>query len=247
MHHLRLFRLLAAALCSALFFNSSLFAETLNGVPVEALARSTVKLPDRTITYIRIQPPALPSPPPAPPAPAQSETAEDRLAELRLAAKPYVNLAVTATTFVGTPTVTELTWTRDNGRRFLAYSNVNFTHLTQLSHLETDTRVYGWFPFVYNGDPADLPAGVREALVAQGPEAQYLFEGSTADATEAESTLQALDYLHAYYQLNQKALIPDTARRQAAAVEQARLAKIKAAQPKDQTIYFWEIEKPAAR
>lgn len=227
---------------------SAASGETLNGVPVQVLARSTVKLPDRVVTFIRIRPPAFP-PRPAAPAPDSSEpSAEEVLAELRLAAKQHVTLSMTAVTYAGSPIITELSWTRQtDGRRFVAYSSADFTHLTQLRDIETPSTVYSWFPFVSEADPTELPSGIREALTVNGPEVEYLFEGSEADATAEDSTLQALDYLHAYYQLNKATLIADTARREAEAAERARQAAIQAALPKDETIYFWKNENPSAR
>lgn len=223
-------------------------AETINGASVEVLGRSTVKLPDRTVTYIRIRPPALPAPLPAPrPAPAEP-TAEELATEARLAAKEHKMLSLNALTYAGNPFVTELSWTRaSDGRRFVAYSNVPFIHLTQLSQIETATTVYQWFPFVSEADPGTLPAGVREALASGGAEPQYLFEGDENDATAEESTLQALDFLHAHFELNKDALIAATAQRQAEAEARERQAALDAAKPKQQTIYFWKNENPTAQ
>jgi len=181
-------------------------AETLNGVPVEVLGRSTVKLPDRRVTYIKIRPPAIPAQSVTPPLPpAAKPSPEEVLAELRREAKPQIQLGIGATVYAGSPTVTELSWQLPDGRRFRAFSSVDFHHLTQLGHLETETTVYGWFPFFYNGDSADLPSGVREALTANSSDPQYLFEGTEADAVASKSTLQALDYLHVYFELNKTA------------------------------------------
>jgi hypothetical protein len=239
-------RILAALIPAVLASQAP--AETLNGVSVEVLARSTVQLPGGTVTFIRIRPPSLPTPPPAPQSAAIEPTAGELLTEARLAAKEHRTLSISAVTYQGSPIITELAWTRQaDGRRFVAYSNVDFTHLTQLRDIETENVVYNWFPFVSAGEPAEIPAGVREALAVNGADPQYLFEGDEADAVAEASTLQALDFLIAYYQINKATLIAETARRKAEAEERERLAAVEAAKPKNETIYFWKNPNPTAR
>lgn len=227
---------------------SQTFGETLNGLPVDVLARGTVKLPDRVLTLIRIRPPAIPALPAPPPSPVPTEpSAEDKLAALRREAKLQIQLTMEATIYAGSPAITELAWSTPEGRRFRAYCSIDFTHLSQLFALETETAVYDWFPFLTDGDPASVPAGVREALLANGSGPQYLFEGNEADASANESTLQAIEYLVAYYELHKTELIAATALRKAAALELERQEAIKAAQPKEQTLYFWKNEPPVNR
>jgi hypothetical protein len=239
-------RILAAFAIAALASQTS--AETLNGLPVEVLARSTVKLPDRVLTLVRIRPPAIPVLPAPSPSPVPAEpSAEEKLSALRREAKLQIQLSMEATIYAGSPTITELTWSTPEGRRFRAYCSIDFTHLSQLYFVETASAVYDWFPFLTDGDPASIPAGVREALLGNGSGAHYLFEGNEADAAANESTLQAIEYLVAYFELHKTELIAATALRNAAAIEQQRLDAIKAAQPKDQTLYFWKNETPMTR
>jgi hypothetical protein len=243
--HLRSAHILIALALATPFSQTS--ADSLQGVSVDVISRSTIQLADRTVTYIRIRPPALPIlTSPATISTPMESGAEDRLAELRQAAKPRINIGLGVTVYEGDPVITELTWSAKDGRSFRAFSSVDFTHLSQITELETDSTIYGFFPYFGAGVPSELPNGMREALTANRAQPHYLFEGNEADATAAESTLHALDYLHAYFELNRSELITATAQRKADAAERARLAAIKAAQPKNQTIYFWKNETPPA-
>lgn len=204
------------------------------------IARETVTLPGGSVTFLRIRPPALPAPPPAPP--PRAATAAELLEEARLAAKPHRVLALSTVVCAGSPAITELSWTRPaDGRRFVAYGNVDFTHLGQLHSFETADAVYQWFPFVSEGEPGQIPADIRQTLAASGPEPLYLFAGTEADALAEADTLAALDHLHAYYQLHAAELIADTARRRAESAERERQAAIEAAKPRHETVHFWKL------
>ena len=250
--HLRL----ACALGTFASFQTTTLAatETLNGVPVEVLSRSITVLPNGSITFVRIRPPTFAPAPPPPVRIAPEPTAEELVAEARRAAKEQRTIGLTAITYAGTPVVTELSWTRqEDGRRFVAYSPVDFTHLTQLQEIETSSAVYLYFPFVSPGDPAQLAPGVREALAATAStEADadsppsYLFLGDEAEVAAEANTLELLDTLHAIWHLRSAELIADTARREAEAAERERQTAIEAARPKHHTIYFWKIERPPA-
>ncbi len=217
-------------------------AESLDGVPVEILARRQVVLAGRTLVYLRIRPPALPAvaQTPAPVVPSE----EEREAEARRDAKVQVSLGLAARVYAGTPIVTELFWTGTDGRVFRAFSNVDFSHLTQFVQWETATTIYDWMPCVSDGDPAALPEGVRSALAAAGSGATYLFEGGEAEAQAEAGALEGLDYLLAYYQMHEAALVAATALREAEAAEQARRAALAATQPRTETVFFWKIENP---
>ncbi len=225
--------------------------ETLNGVPVVVLSRSTTVTPNGSLTFVRIRPPALPPPPPPPVRTAPEPTAEELAIEARRAAKEQRTIGLTAIIYAGTPTVTELSWTRQSdGRRFVAYSPVDFTHLTQLQDIETSSAVYLYFPFVSPGDPAELAPGVREALVATAADTNadsppgYLFVGDEADVGAEAPTLELLDTLHAIWHLRAAELTALTARLKADAAERERQAAIEAARPKHEKIYFWKIDTP---
>ena len=146
-----------------------------------------------------------------------------------------------AIVYPGAPTVTELSWNLPDGRSFRAFSSVDFTHLSQITELETTTTIYGWGILVSDGDPAELPVGVREALSA-APGVQYLFEGTEEDAQANESMLQGLDHLLAYYQLHEAALVAATASRKAEATEREHQAAEAAARPRHEKIYFWKVQ-----
>ncbi len=242
--------LVPLAFAAGLISPSVAFAETLNGIPVEVLSRHTVPQPNGSVTFIRIRPPALPAPPPSPVRTTLEPTPEELATEARRAAKEQRTIGLTAITYAGTPTVTELSWTRqDDGRRFVAYSPVDFTHLTQLQDIETSSAVYLYFPFVSPGDPAELAPGVREALSAaasadtdaDSPPA-YLFVGDESDAAAETNTLELLDTLHAIWHLRAAELTALTARLKADAAERERQAAVEAARPKHEKIYFWKIE-----
>ena len=222
----------------------SAFAESLDGVSVEVVARRTAVLADRTVVYLCIRPPRLPAavPPAAPP--TETPGAEALQAEALRAAKTQVDLGLSAVVYAGSPAVTELSWTRPDGHVCRAYSNVDFTHLADLAELETETTLYHWVPLITEGDPAALPGDVRAALAEAGAAAHYLFEGDEAEAQAEAATLQGIDHLHAYFQLHQTELLAATARRQAEAAEQARRAALTVAQPKTETLFFWKIENP---
>ncbi len=86
-----------------------------------------------------------------PPTPApRPVTPEEQAVSDRMEEKVYAMLNVRATVYLGDKTpVTELRWRNEAGAlEYVAFSNVDFRYLTQLSTLETETTVYSWFPFV---------------------------------------------------------------------------------------------------
>lgn len=109
-----------------------LAADALDGIPVTVLSRSTVTEGERTVTYVRIRPPALPPRPVPTRAPAGEPSAADLTEWARLEAKPHLNLALSAVVHIGPPVVTELRW-RSAGREWVAWSNVDFRLLSQLT------------------------------------------------------------------------------------------------------------------
>lgn len=211
------------------------------------LNRKTVHLGTHQVTYIRITPPQLPRLPVQPAPPPRELTPEDQAAEDARAAKTYEQLSFTCMVYVGSPTVTELTWWHE-GKRHRAWSNVDFRHLTQLGHLETETHVFSWFPFVSDAAVADIPVAERPAelslFTAADPAPTYFFEGSEEEMAEVAGTLRGLDYLHAYYQLHREQLAADHAKRmQEAALYEARAAELAKNPPKppDTVIHFWKV------
>ncbi len=234
-------------LASLLAAPSLLAADALDGIPVTVLSRSTVTEGERTITYVRIRPPALPPRPVPAPAPAGEPSAADLAEWARLEAKPRITLAISATVHLRPPVVTELRW-RSAGREWVAWSNVDFRLLSQLADWETEAAVYNWFAFMSEVGPEDdeRPAELGLAPASEQTPAEYVVEGTPAEVAAAEAELTPLDYLHAFHDVNRAELLAAQAAREAAAAEAARQAALAPPKPKDQTIYFWKIETPAA-
>ena len=127
------------------------------------ISRREVTVGDHKMTLIRVRPPVLDKapPPPAPPAP----TPEQQATEERMAKKACASLNLTATVYLGKPTITELRWRDETGEKeYGAWSNADFRYLTQLPYLETPTTVYQWFPFVDAYTVADFPAGEKSPI-----------------------------------------------------------------------------------
>lgn len=211
------------------------------------LSRKVVDLGTHKITYIRVTPPRIPQSPAAP-IPAPAPLSPEQVARYeRRAVKVHATLSVTGIVYVGTPgvpTVTELSWSDEAGRRFRCWSNADFRLLTQLNDIETETHVFMWFPFISEiplseVPPADRPAGLS-LFTAADTAPEYFFEGTDADMAAAASTLAGLDYLHALYEINRAQLAQDYARRVAEAKEQAEALAKNPPKPADSVIHFWK-------
>lgn len=244
-----------AACVYTLAFAPLCFAEGIADAPAALasateLARKVVDLGTHKITYVRITPPALPSLPVQPLIPAAAPSAEELAAQELRAAKAHGNLTVTGVVYVGSPTVTELTWTNDDGQSFRAWSNVDFRLLTQLRDIETENHVFMWFPFISEASveeipPESRPAGLSLFTVTDiAPE--YFFEGTDEDMGKAAVTLAGLDYLHAYFQLNRARLAEDYTRRMAEAAAREEELKRNPPKPVDTVIHFWKNPAPAS-
>lgn len=222
-------------------------ADAIDGIPVTVLSRSTVNEGERTITYVRIRPPALPPRPAPAPVPSVAPSAAELAEWARQEAKPRIMLGVSATVHLRPPVVTELRW-RSAGREWVAWSNVDFRLLSQLTDWETETAFYFWFPFLSEVGPEDdeRPADLGLAPASEQTPAEYVVEGTAAEVAAAEADLAPLDYLHAYHDVNRADLLVAQAAREAAAAEAERKAALALPKPKEQTIYFWKIKTPAA-
>lgn len=216
------------------------------------LARKVVNLGTHKVTYIRITPPRLPALPVPPPTPVAQPTPEQIAAEEARAAKTYEQLSVSVTVYPATattPTVSDLSWWHE-GKRYQAWSNVDFRLLTQITQVETATHIFSWFPFVGEDSIEGLPASSRPAgfslFKKADTDAQYYFEGNEEDMATVAGTLAGLDYFHAYYQLNRERLATEYAQRMAdAAAQEAELAK-NPPKPVDTVIHFWKNSAPAS-
>jgi hypothetical protein len=190
-------------------------AETAASYPYSELSRKTINLHDHKITLIKVRPPALPKAPKITPTLPRELTKEEQAAAEQWVKKEYANLSVSATVYLdGNQPVTELRWRDDTGTlSFVAYSNVDFRYLTQLSSLETDTTVYSWFPFVDECHLKDWPSNLKypipQGLTFSATEAEYFVDAQAKTLKDQETTLAGLDYLHAYYQINHAKLKAD--------------------------------------
>jgi hypothetical protein len=241
----------AIALSTALAQERPIEAPPTSLTTQPALARKEVDLGTHKVTYIRIVPPrlpVLPSPTSATPA-TSTPTAEEKAAEALRAAKTPSELSLSVTVYVGTPTVTELTWW-DDGRRFRAWSNADFRLLTRLHYLETAAHVFFWTPLVTEGSVEEIASENRPTgqflFTASDTTPEFYFEGTEEDLPTVATTLIGLDYLHAYYQIHRQTLAADYARDVAEA--EARAQELVRNPPKsaDTTIYFWKMPTPSA-
>lgn len=190
--------------------------EQLADRPVSVLSRTITTIPGGTVSYLRIRPPLLPARPPAPvPEPAAPISPERLAAMERAEAKPYVSLALTATVYTradGSAALTELRW-HDADRSYRAWSGADWRLLSQLSHIETETHRFFYFPFIdaiplSELPPGQPPAGLALLPAASAPDAlpEYYLEGAPADAAATEPVLSLLDWLHAHVHLHRAEL-----------------------------------------
>lgn len=226
-------------------------ALTEDAVPVQPIAfveispRKVVNLGDHTATLVRVRRPNLTKIVASPPPPPRELTAEEEARHLELEKKTYVTLGITATVYLnGDETVTELRWRNEEtgNLEYVAYSNADFRYLTQLHHLESDTAVYSWFPFVsdYNladwkgDDKPQLPRG----LGLSSTEIEYVVDRRALDGSQ-ETTLAGLDYIHAYYELHKAKLKLAYEQRMEAEAERARELRENPPKPQNIVIRFW--------
>ncbi len=236
-------RTLASALLLAFLPNlpTTLAAETetLNGLPVEVLARSTVEVGGRTTTFVRIRPPALPASPASTSEPAPEPDAAALAEEARLATKACVGWQPAVVVHLRPPVVSELR-IEVAGRPVTVWSNVDFRVLASVCQWESASTVYVGFPIVTEVGPED---DVRPADLNLSPgSAEYVVEATAADLAGHETDLAPLDAILAYHDLHREALVAEQARREALAAELDRQAAEAAAKPRHEKIYFWKVQ-----
>ena len=184
------------------------------------LSRRVEIVDGKELILIRARPPergVAPAPAPSPVS-APSPSVAERLEELRLEAKKQTSFSVAATVYAGPPALTELRW-RAAGRDWLAYCNVDFHALTQLSQIETADTVYQWFPFVSDGDAESRPR--PPGLVFSGLEAEYVVYASRAEWEAAPEAFAALDRALSLYEERRAELDTALALRRAEAARRA--------------------------
>lgn len=236
-------RILRLAPCASVLAVLALTVGSLAQIPpatTAELSRRVEVVDGKTIIVIRARPPArLPAPPPAPAVSAPPSAAE-RLEQRRLAARKHASITVVATVFAGPPALTELRWTAA-GREWLAFSNVDFRALTQLSSLEIGDTVWQWFPFVTDGDAESRPR--PPGLSFSGLEAEYVVYASQAEWEAAPEAFTVLDWLMSYYEDNRIALDSALAIRRA---EAARRAAEPPPPPKPHVVRYYAPDQASA-
>lgn len=231
--------------CASLLLASPAAAQTSTTgakLKFDVLARKVENHGDHTVTFVRVKPPILPHA--HAPAPRPEPTVEEQATAARRATKSYETITVTANVYVGTRTVTELSW-QEEGVTYRALSNIDFRLLTQLTDIETKGAVFLWFPFVCavdNEAPTNVSTDGLKHLSAE--HADYVLLGSNNDSKTAPKGLDLLDYLHAYAQLNGPKLRSDLVKREAD--ELAAEEKRRKAPPPSPVITFW-LETEAKR
>jgi hypothetical protein len=202
----------------------------------EELSRKVENHGDHTVTFVLVKPTKLP-PAPSPAAPREP-TVEEKTAAERRANKAYETVTISATVYVGSRTVTVLSWQDDLGGTNRALSNVDFRLLTQLADIETKDTVYSWVSFIgaVDGEPPDSvsAADLKKLSLKQS---DYLLLGSAKDRHAAAKGLELLDHLHAYAQLNEEKLKRDFVLREAAVKEAED--KRRNTPPANPVITFW--------
>ena len=211
------------------------------------VTRKAFNLGDHKFTLIRVRKPNLPLLP-APSAPPPL-TADQQATAARLSKKAYAELNLTATVYLGTPTVTELRWRDDTGTtEYRAWSNADFRTLAQLPFIETTDTVYQLQPLmlVLAYAPSDFPAGqkppIPDGLNLSTTEAEYVVDSSGKDWASQETTLAGLDYLHAYYQVNYADLKAAYEKAQTASDAQEKALREHPPVKPDTTLRFWPIQ-----
>jgi len=230
--------------CNALAVASPVSDSTSAPVQFSEIARKEITIGDHKMTLIEVRPPVLPKAPP-PPAPPPL-TADQQATADRLAQKACASLSLTATVYIGKPTVTELRWRDETGTtEYRAWSNADFRYLAQLPRIETETAVYELTPFLFLQAyaPSDFPPGqkppIPKGLNLSATDTDYVIDASAKDLAGQETTLAGLDYLHAYYQFHYVDLKAAYERAQVAGDAQEKQLRLHPPKAPDTTIRFW--------
>jgi|GEM_PF-2035666 len=173
------------------------------------IGRTVIDHGDHRTIIIEMVPGApVPPPPPRPPEPVQPpDVLRVDLADLEN--KPRHALFWSIAVYPGPCSV--IYGTTADHRPWHAVSNIDFRLFRQVSTFATARAAYDWFPALADGE-ADAPE--RQTLAAAGLDAgpaAYRLDpaGRSADV------IDALDYLHAFYDANHAALLAETTRIQA--------------------------------
>jgi hypothetical protein len=200
---------------------------------------------DRTLTYVEVAPPAIFAAKPA--ASARAALAPSAVLTRESApAKRYVELVYTATVYLDTPVLTELRWQHE-GVDYVAFSNVDFRHLSGLFSLETDTTEFGFMPFVTSDMRQDV-SNEEQARLRSLPRppmngANFVVL-QPAEPKRDPSALLGLAALHAYFTAHRGELEAATLRREAEErqAEFARATEVPGPR-KSRTVRYWINQK----
>jgi hypothetical protein len=200
-----------------------------------------IKLPDRSVKYLRVVPPVAPQTPQQPAQPAVTPaalTAEQVAAEGARAKKKREAVLLSATVF--DRRVTELRL-QTGERQVVAWSNVDFNHFTGMAEVETEDAIY-WLMMSLDNQSQNTAENAEKKLPApdrfRAGRAEYFVNAGEKEPPPPEA-LAALDALHRFYDANRERLAAAHVQREAEKIVQAQKLRDNPPAPKDTTIYFW--------
>ena len=237
--------LILAALLAAMSAAAQQNAALTDAKPVinlKVIEGVEVKLPNRSIIYQRVEPPAVPPKPvrrlvTAPPTPEQTALAEAR------AKKKFEVLMIFATVY--DHRVTGLCWWSEN-RAYHAWSNVDFNYLAGHGEIETEDAVYLLIMGLGNESAESIAAaGWTWRKELPSPErfnparAEYFLSTTKGDPEPPPEALAAINSLHRYYDANRTSIADEYTQREAARIAREKALKESPPAPKDTVINFW--------
>ena len=230
-------------LCSTGSAESTENAKVTSTLDLKVLESVEVKLPNRSIIYKRVEPPAVPVSPSATQAVLDAtNTATETLEE-----KSEV-LLLSAT--VHDRRVSELRWSFRQ-RRYTAVSNIDMNYFRGLGGFETGGTAWLLVMGIGN-ETSESSEALAQSAVEKGwpwrmwhwfseaqpaPVAEYVLVNG--DSPPEPGVLAAIDALHAFYNANRQTLIADFERREAENAARANWLKVHPPVPKDTTVHFW--------
>ena len=219
----------------------------------EVLQTSRINLGNRSAIFNLVAPPVLPTAPtPVAPVAAQPPTAAELQAAEQRMLKKEVALFISAT--VIDRSVTSLSWQQE-GRRYRAFSNVDFNFLCGINGIETADSVY-WFIMGLGNETREEAEVLRAAAAEHGlPEfavpvpllsefsatrAEYAVVGEAE--TAPTDAFKGVDALHVYFDAHREQLIADYAKRTAENAAREQWLKDHPPVPQDTVINFWPVK-----
>lgn len=229
-------------------------ASPANSPPInfEVLERRKVSLGNRSIILNRVAPPVLPVPPLPPPPPSAEQIAAREAMEALQPRKKYEVLFLSATVY--DDQVTALRWSDQNGS-YLAYSNIDFSHLASMGEFQTDAAVYMLIMGIGSVERAQTPASDRtgnpqKAGEGRKPAETPLLSEFSPTRSEyfvvddpahpvADEACAAIEALHVYFDANKQRIVEDSGKRETARRAKEIWDKEHPPNPKDTVIHFW--------